>query len=98
MTIEQRKHYLFFLFLDYDLFSRNLFPVNQWHTLLIYVIAQFIIDTSPNLIASEVLESAILVKCEEYLCTSDNQFGFTSGNCMKFDINTLNSVLTPQFL
>ena len=40
-------------------------------------------------ITSKVLESLILVKCEEFLYTSDNQFGFKSGHSTEFCIYTL---------
>ena len=40
-------------------------------------------------ITSKVLESLILVKCEEFLYTSDNQFGFQSGHSTEFCIYTL---------
>ena len=36
-----------------------------------------------------MLESLILVKCEEFLYTSDNQFGFKSGHSTEFCIYTL---------
>ena len=39
-------------------------------------------------ITSKVLESLILVKCEEFLYTSDNQFGFKSGHSTEFCIYT----------
>ena len=41
------------------------------------------------IITSKVLESLILVKCEEFLYTSDNQFGFKSGHRTEFCIYTL---------
>ena len=40
-------------------------------------------------ITSKVLESVLLVKCEEFLYTSDNQFGFKSGHSTEFCIYTL---------
>ena len=40
-------------------------------------------------ITSKVFESLILVKCEEFLYTSDNQFGFKSGHSTEFCIYTL---------
>ena len=40
-------------------------------------------------ITSEVLESLIFVKCEEFLYTSDNQFGFKSGHSTEFFAFTL---------
>ena len=40
-------------------------------------------------ITSKVLESLILVKCEEFLYTSDNQFRFKSGHSTEFCIYTL---------
>ena len=40
-------------------------------------------------ITSKVLESLILVKCEEFFYTSDNQFGFKSGHSTEFCIYTL---------
>ena len=41
------------------------------------------------IITSKVLESAILIQCEEFLCTSDNQFGFKSSHSTEFCIYTL---------
>ena len=40
-------------------------------------------------ITSKVLESLILVKCEEFFYTSDNQFRFKSGHSTEFCIYTL---------
>ena len=40
-------------------------------------------------VTSKVLESLNLVKCEEFLYTSDNQFGFKSGHSTVFCIYTL---------
>ena len=40
-------------------------------------------------ITSKVLESLILVKCEEFLYTSDNHFGFKAGHSTEFCIYTL---------
>ena len=40
-------------------------------------------------ITSKVLELLILVKCEEFLYTSDNQFGFKSGHSTEFCIYSL---------
>ena len=43
----------------------------------------------PIAIATITLESLIIVKCEEFLYTSDNQFGFKSGHSTEFCIYTL---------
>ena len=40
-------------------------------------------------ITSKVLESLILLKCEKFPYTSDNQFGFKSGHSNEFCIYTL---------
>ena len=40
-------------------------------------------------ITSKLLESIILLKCEEYFFTSDNQFGFKAGHCTEFCIYSL---------
>ena len=40
-------------------------------------------------IISKLLESILLLKCEEYLCTSVNQFGFTRANGTELCIYTL---------
>ena len=40
-------------------------------------------------ITSKVLESVLLVKCEEFLYTSDNQFGFKLGHSTEICIYTL---------
>ena len=38
------------------------------------------------IITSKVLESVILIKCEEFLYTSDNQFGYKSSHSFEFCI------------
>ena len=40
-------------------------------------------------ITSKLLESVILMKCEEYLFTSDNQFGFKAQHSTEFCIYSL---------
>ena len=52
-------------------------------------------------ITSKLLESNILLKCEEYFFTSDNQFGFKAGHSTEFCIYSLLEFTrkeTPQFL
>ena len=40
-------------------------------------------------ITSKLLKSIILLKCEEYFFTSDNQFGFKAGHSTEFCIYSL---------
>ena len=56
-------------------------------------------------ITSKVLESVLLVKREDYLYTSDNQFGFKSDHSTQFCIYTLQEYIefykrrnTPVFV
>ena len=48
-----------------------------------------VVDLAIAAITSKMLESLIVVKCEEFLYTSDNQFGFKSGHSTEFCIYTL---------
>ena len=45
--------------------------------------------TIATIITSKVLESVLLLKCEEFLYSSDNQFGFKSRHSTEFCIYTL---------
>ena len=49
-------------------------------------------------ITSKVLESLILVNCEEFLYTSDNQFGFKSGHSTDKNILNFTKDEIQQFL
>ena len=40
-------------------------------------------------IISKLLESILLLKCEEYLCTNPNQFGFKKAHRTELSIDTL---------